>query len=103
MYLIAACCLTLRPILAKIPFDGLKSKLRYGQNTGMSDSHKDTVPSGTYPSQPGRSGFIQMGDLYDKRSERGEPPMNVMTRTTITVDIEAAAMPYGDENKRLHE
>ena len=77
MYLVAACSLTLRPLLAKVPFNSLKTKIGYGQNTKMTANTKGSVV---------KSGFIQMDDLHD---ERGAPKMDIMTSRSFKVDVES--------------
>ncbi|TVY93747.1 hypothetical protein LAWI1_G000884 [Lachnellula willkommii] len=80
MYLIAACCLTLRPLFAKFPFKGLGSKL---ETPGAPSSFQST----TAANMPRRSGFIQMKDL---ENQSAGPKMNVTTTTSFTVDVESA-------------
>ncbi|TVY75857.1 hypothetical protein LSUE1_G007077, partial [Lachnellula suecica] len=90
MYLIAACCLTLRPLLGKIPFKSLTTKAGYGPTTAKSATFKETIGSASYhPSVPQRSGFIQMHDI----NKHQEPRMNVMTTKSFTIDVEAARQP----------
>ena len=61
MYLIAACLLSMRPLLQKIPLKAITTRLG---GKGLVDSH--TATHGRNKSKLGKAGFIEMNSRYDK-------------------------------------
>ena len=96
MYLIAACSLTLRPLLSRIyiPFDFLRAKLGYGQLSRMTGRTKTAAPSGANMGP----GFIQMDDRDDTKSKSGKSRIGVLTTTTVVFsDAERGGFKGGEE------
>jgi len=82
MYLIAACSLTLRPLLAKIPFTSLKTSIGYGRNTKMTTNTKGSV----------KDGFIQMEDFhqYEHSQSKSKIPASRSFKVDVEPDVELA-------------
>lgn len=116
MYLVAACLLTLRPVLRKMPFKKWKasfqhSRLYHYYHSSQSQNSENDASHGGNPHPPGEHSLIEFPPLQAQQGERGTseeimlpPPAARKISSGRQSDIEQGITPDEgyDEGRRSH-